>query len=157
MAWHPLGPDPDEHELSQDDMMRILAGKITPENLIYQRERAIREEKDKDDIRWILHNFRSYVTHLTTRELIEMLRSYQRGNTMFYARPIKAADFQYCGYINIGDIWGNDGNIFGENSYRSVIKDELATRPHLRNKGDGRTNRRKLATKNRGQNKSKNR
>lgn len=149
MSWHPLGPDPaaQKYDLTNDEMMMVLSGRTTPEKLINQREKAERDATNAEELRWILHNIPAYLKHLQTRELIALLRADYLGSGVFYAHPVK--DFKYNGYITISNIWGIELQ-----SFRDMLKEELATRPHLKS---GKANRRLLATKNRGQSKSKNR
>lgn len=121
MSYHPLDDEkPDPNAVSNDDLMAIVGGQTTVSEV---RSREWRAEMDRKR-REILADPKAHLETYSTRELLNMHRRGYGGGEVWIT--------------GLGDICYSD--------IENLVREILATRPHVPNKKEGKALRRKAAT-----------
>ncbi len=118
MPWHPLDQDlPEEDQVTNDDLMLILAGEVLPRDL-RGRKLALKERAENEIWRKeFQNNLTGYFESLGTDHLIKILRQSYKHHGKIWV----------CGYGRIDFHDKFEGGKTAEQILRSV----LSQRPHL--------------------------
>jgi hypothetical protein len=146
IPYHPLDRDkplPPEEIVTTDDIYSMLAGNVTPSQFASEKRRAKQREIEEDERRWRRNNFKAYLDTLSTNELLQML-----------------GDCRVRGYVTVGLVGEiSCSKIMGGNfvTVEDIVREVLATRPHVPNKPEAKAIRRQKAKACHGKAKSKDR
>lgn len=124
-------------DVTTQDIYAMLAGEMEPRDIEYRRNR----EKHHANVKHFRKNVAGYFALVNTRRLIQMLRDAHTGSVWIDAMP---------GFPSIGEQ-------FFTHEEERLLRAELAKRPHIPNKKEGRALRRANAKARHGQAKGRNR
>lgn len=134
----PLFGGPDKNpDVTTQDIFAMLGGEMEPRDIQARRNR----EKHEANVKHFRANVAAYFALVNTRRLIQMLRHAHLGEVWIDAVP---------GFPSIGDYYFS-------NEEEQLLRAELAKRPHIPNKKEGRLIRQANAKARHGQAKGRNR